>query len=282
MELNWWQVETNGSATSTCSSLVRKKLTFDDADDASDASDALSNQSWFRQASDSGGWLNAVDLQLSQDDASDANDAVLIKDAYRLVYDKEKVHKLVTAAEQMVSAGSKPEVQHHQQHQQQQEEPLRNYNAEEGDASSELTSGDESQPDVERNRKLASLLSSAAGSDAGVVLRNRQRSRTQRPWSLSAVEATSTASWALLSTSETGLNRLGGGGGGGGGRMHPHPHPEGLAAAATLSSGGSASGGVRQRRRRRPSARLRTAHLMSRRGVDFEVRHFRFHFRFHF
>ena len=66
--------ETNGSS---CSSLVRKKLTFDDDEnddddnDGSDVNDALSSQSWYRQSSDSGDWLHGADLQLSQEEFDD-------------------------------------------------------------------------------------------------------------------------------------------------------------------------------------------------------------------
>ena len=210
-------------------------------------------------------------------------------DAYRLVYDKEKVHKLVTAAEQMVSAGSKADVT-------QQQPTQRNYNTEEGDASSELTSGDESNAEIDTDEAGSSrkvslnrtfIRPEASFGDAPVVMRNRQRSKAQRPWSLSAVEASSPASWALHSTSETRLDHLGTCGASGASGSAKKPFAGHVAtqkdgaspnlndgSAAALSSGGSTGGGVRQRRRR-SSARFRTAQLMLRRGVDIDVNNFR-------
>ena len=192
------------------------------------------------------------------------------------MYDKEKVQKLVTAAEQMVSAGTKAEVA--------PQPAQRSYPAEEGDASSELTSGDESNAEIDTDEGGSSrkvplnrtfIRPEVSFGDAPVVLRNRQRAKAQRPWSLSAVEAASPASWTLHSTSETGLNHLGASGGGARRPLMCHvstqkdiasPNLAEGSSAAALSSGGSASGGVRQRRRR-TSARLRTAQLMSRRGA---------------
>ena len=120
-------------------------------------------------------------------------------DAYRLVYDKEKVHKLVTVAEQMVSFVHDQHRRHRRHHS-------------ECDASSELTSGQES--DAEDDAPPTPPLPTPCVVDVdvpapAVVLRSRVRAKAQRPWSLSAVSGVDArASWTPHSASETALNRL--------------------------------------------------------------------------
>ena len=241
------------------------------------------------------------------------------------VYDKEKVQKFVSRAEQMVSGagcetaatggvngnGRSTKGKKSERSLQYSREELNS----ECDASSELTSG-ESEAEEEQDAAVAvAITGSAAGSlqllnrtfnpvaeAAGspatdfspVILRNRDKKKAQRPWSLSGVPAAvddtpQLAQWTCLSAaSETALNHLPGMAGlrssGTGTAAKPlmrnastqkdmlSPSMEVLAAvsAAGLSSSGSAggSGGVRHRRRRH-SARRRNM-LAAQRRADAE------------
>ncbi|XP_046638944.1 uncharacterized protein LOC124320227 isoform X2 [Daphnia pulicaria] len=284
---------------------VRKKLSFE-----SDEDNDSSSKSWFQYSSESD-WLQGGGIEL--DEASELEESLLPppsgsadspeesehKDASR-VYNKEKVHKLVTEAEQMVSLSGeacrsknrKPEARYNN--------PEVVHNSE-CDASSELTSeGETDEEDVQETpgssgRRSATLNrtflvpgSTETVEASPVVMRTRQRIKPQRPLSFSGLSGTTTlgsngsggasARWAA---SETALNHL---------TSSPahspclpgsrplmchastqkdrlSPSTEGLGSSlAALSSSGSASAGGARQRQRRHSARLRNMMSLSRRG----------------
>lgn len=221
-----------------------------------------------------------------------------ITDAAR-VYDKEKVHKLVTVAEQMVSMSGEACRNKNRKTEARYSNQEMAHNSE-CDASSELTSEAETDGEVQllespttsgrRSATLNRTFLVPPGTDLAdpspVVLRTRHRIKPQRPFSFSGLSGTlaalsnnsTDAASGRWAASETALNYLSSP------TLSPcshgsrplmchastqkdrlSPSTEGLGSSlAGLSSSGSVSAGGARQRRRRHSARLRN--IKSRRG----------------
>lgn len=283
---------------------VRKKLSFESEED-----NDSSSKSWYQYSSSESDWLHGGGLEL--DEASEMEENLLPppsvsadlaeesahKDAGR-VYNKEKVHKLVTEAEQMVSMSGEACRSKNRKPEARYSNPEVVHNSE-CDASSELTSeGGTDGEDVQEapgssgrrsatlNRTFLVPASAETAEASPVVMRTRQRIKPQRPLSFSGLSGTlgalssnaegASGRWAA---SETALNHLTSSPArspclSGSRPLMCHastqkdrlsPSTEALGSSlAALSSSGSVSAGGRQRQRRH-SARLRNKMSLSRR-----------------